>query len=72
VEHPTGESRLALGHRRVRAEIPIDIGQIPALPRDWRQAGAAATDEARALRLGDARLESHCELRIAAGDDRAD
>src|ERR1700680_2675004 len=57
VEHLTGESGLALGNRRVGAQFAIGVGQIPVLSRHGRQASAAATNESRAFRRGDARLK---------------
>ena len=57
VEHLTGESGLALRHRRPRAQLAIGIGQIPVPQSHGRQASAAATNEARVFRRGDACLE---------------
>lgn len=56
-EHLTGEPRLALGNRRVHAQLAIGIGQIPVPPRHGRKAGAAAADESRAFGRDDSLLE---------------
>ena len=57
-EHLTGELGLALGHRHARTQLGIGIGQTPVPPRNGRQASAAAANEPRAFRRGDALLKA--------------
>ena len=65
-EHLTGNSGLTLGHRRVSTQLAIGVGQIPVPPRNGRQAGAAAANEPRAFRRGEAVFEAGSR-QLAAG-----
>src|SRR6266550_8284447 len=69
-EHLAGEAGLALGYSHAGAQLAVGIGQIAVRPRYGRQAGAAAANEPRALRRGDATLEAGSWRLVPAGCQR--